>query len=92
MARDQRSGGLNPATASIARPGYFAPKPPPIRPTIEFTATDPSGAYLDVAADDLEVVEDGVLQQIERFHEASQPVSIVLALDASGSMRHREAT
>ena len=27
-----------------ARPGYFAPKPPPIRPRIEFTATDPSGA------------------------------------------------
>ena len=23
-----------------ARPGYFAPKPPPIRPVIEFTATD----------------------------------------------------
>ena len=73
-----------------ARPGYFAPKPAPVRPTIEFTATDPSGAYLEVSAGDLEVVEDGVAQQIEAFHEASQPISIVLALDASGSMRHRE--
>ena len=73
-----------------ARPGYFAPKPAPVRPTIEFTAMDPSGAYLDVAAADLEVVEDGVLQQIDVFHEATQPVSIVLALDASGSMRRRE--
>jgi VWFA-related protein len=73
-----------------ARPGYFAPKPAPVRPTIEFTAMDPSGSYLDVAAGDLEVVEDGVTQHIETFHEASQPVSIVLALDASGSMRRRE--
>jgi len=73
-----------------ARPGYFAPRPAPIRPAIEFTATDPAGAYLDVAASDLEVVEDGVPQQIDAFYEASQPVSIVLALDASGSMRHRE--
>ena len=73
-----------------ARPGYFAPKPAPVRPTIEFTATDPSGSYLEVAAGDLEIIEDGVIQQIDAFHEASQPVSIVLALDASGSMRHRE--
>jgi VWFA-related protein len=73
-----------------ARPGYFAPRPAPVRPTIEFTAMDPSGSYLDVTAGDLEILEDGVLQQIDAFHEASQPVSIVLALDASGSMRHRE--
>ena len=74
-----------------ARPGYFAPKPAPVRPALEFTATDLAGEYLDVSADDLEVSEDGVLQHVETFHEASQPVSIVLALDASGSMRHREA-
>ena len=73
-----------------ARPGYFAPKPPPIRPTVEFTAMDPAGSYLNVAADDLEVIEDDVAQQIDVFQEASQPVSIVLALDASGSMRRRE--
>jgi Ca-activated chloride channel family protein len=74
-----------------ARLGYFAPKAPLIRPTIEFTATDPFGKYLSVSADDLEVVEDDVVQHIETFQEASQPVSIVLALDASGSMRRREA-
>lgn len=74
-----------------ARPGYFAPKPAPVRPTIEFTATDPHDEYLSISADDLEVVEDDVVQQVETFHEASQPVSIVLALDASGSMRRREA-
>jgi VWFA-related protein len=73
------------------RLGYFAPAPAPIRPMLEFTAMAPGGEYLDVSADDLEVSEDGVPQQIETFHEASQPVSIVLALDASGSMRRREA-
>ncbi len=31
--------------------------------------------------------EDGVDQKVETFHEAAAPVSIVLALDASGSMR-----
>lgn len=74
-----------------ARPGYFAPKPGPIRPTLEFTARDPMGRYLDVAADDLEVVENGVPQHVELFHEASQPLSLVLTLDASGSMKKREA-
>jgi VWFA-related protein len=74
----------------VARPGYFAPKPAPIRPTLEFTAADAGGDYLNVAAEDVEVFEDGVRQRIDSFHEASQPMSIVLALDASGSMRHRE--
>ena len=74
-----------------ARPGYFAPKPAPVRPSLEFTATDLSGQYLEVSAEDLDIFEDGVAQKVETFHEASQPVSIVLALDASGSMRHREA-
>lgn len=74
-----------------ARPGYFAPRPAPVRPTIEFTAMDPAGQYLAVSADDLEVREDGEAQNVDTFHEATQPVSIVLALDASGSMRHREA-
>ena len=44
-----------------------------------------------MAADDLEVVENGVPQHVELFHEASQPLSLVLALDASGSMKKREA-
>ena len=80
-----------PEYAVRARPGYFAPKPSPIKPTIEFTARDPMGRYLDVAAEDLEVVENGVPQRVELFHEASQPLSLVLALDASGSMKKREA-
>jgi VWFA-related protein len=73
------------------RPGYFAPKPPPIRPVIEFTATDAGGRYLNLTAEDLEVLENGVPQDLESFQEAVQPVSIVLALDASGSMKKKEA-
>jgi VWFA-related protein len=73
-----------------ARPGYFAPKPAPVRPTVEFTVTDPHGRYLDVAADDLDVTEDGVAQRVDTFQESTQPVSIILALDASGSMRKKE--
>jgi Ca-activated chloride channel family protein len=70
-----------------ARPGYFAPKPPPIRPSIEFTLKDVGRELVDVAIDDLEVVEDGVPQKLEAFHEAVSDVSIVFALDASGSMK-----
>jgi VWFA-related protein len=72
------------------RPGYFAPKPPPIRPAIEFTATSADGNYLDLTANQLEIFENGELQRLETFQEAVQPVSVVLALDASGSMRRKE--
>jgi Ca-activated chloride channel family protein len=71
----------------IAREGYFAQKPPPIRPSLEFTVTDSNQRYAEVAPDDLVVVEDGIEQKVETFQEAVAPVSIVLALDASGSMR-----
>jgi VWFA-related protein len=69
------------------RDGYLAPKPPPVHPALEFTITDDEQQYVDLSADDLLVVEDGVEQKIDAFHEAVAPVSIVLALDQSGSMR-----
>jgi VWFA-related protein len=69
------------------RSGYTAPKPPPIRPEFEFTITDRNRRYQDLSVDDLVVVEDGVEQKVEAFHEVVAPVSIVLALDSSGSMR-----
>jgi VWFA-related protein len=81
----------NPDYVVRARPGYFARKPPPIRPTLEFTATDDAGQYLDLTASDLDVVENGVVQKLELFQEAVDPVSIVLVLDASGSMKKKEA-
>ncbi len=69
------------------KPGYYAPKPPPVRPTLELTAVDESRRVLDMTREDLVVVEDGVPQTVEAFSEATSPVSIVLALDESGSMR-----
>jgi VWFA-related protein len=69
------------------RAGYRAPLPPPIRPTLEFTVTDLTGQYVEISADDLVVSEDGVDQKVDTFHEAEMPLSIVLALDSSGSMR-----
>ena len=71
-----------------ARGGYFAPKPPPVRPVLEFTALDTQNRYLEIAREDLVVFEDGVEQKIETFQEATSPVSMVLLLDSSGSMRH----
>jgi VWFA-related protein len=69
------------------RTGYFAPTPSPVRATIELTVTAPGGQPANVTADDLVVREDGVVQHIDSFEEAVAPISIVLALDASGSMR-----
>jgi Ca-activated chloride channel homolog len=70
-----------------ARSGYSAPTPPPVRPVLEFTAMDPQNQYLDIAKDDLLVFEDGVEQKVETFQEATSPVSMVLVLDSSGSMK-----
>jgi VWFA-related protein len=67
--------------------GYFAPKPPPIRPSLEFTVMDLQSQYIEISRDDLIVLEDDVEQKIENFQEAVNPVSIVLALDSSGSMK-----
>jgi VWFA-related protein len=69
------------------RTGYFAPSPPPIRPTIEFTIMDSARNYVDVTPEDLEVVEDGIRQDVDTFQIAVDPVSIVMALDSSGSMK-----
>lgn len=72
------------------RDGYFAAAPIPIRPTLEFTARDANRRLLTVDASNLIVIEDGVEQTVTDFQEASEPVSIVMALDKSGSMRQEE--
>jgi VWFA-related protein len=77
----------NPTYKVRARPGYFAPSPPPIRPQLELTIKDSNKEYADITPDDLVVLEDGVEQKIEGFEEALAPVSVLLVLDASGSMR-----
>ncbi len=52
------------------RDGYQAPRPPPIRPTLEFTVTGRDESYVSVTADDLDVLEDGVPQKVDTFQEA----------------------
>ena len=81
---------LEPASSDhrvVARPGYRAPAPPPVRASIEFTATDERLQLVELTRDQLQVLEDGVPQALEVFTEAVAPVSIMLALDGSGSMR-----
>jgi len=70
-----------------ARPGYFAPKPPPVLATVEFTVANLDRQPVEIAAEDLSIFEDGVPQTLESFQEAVSPISIILALDASGSMK-----
>jgi VWFA-related protein len=81
----------SPSYTVRTRAGYTAPKPPPIRPELEFTIADRGRRYLDLGPDDLIVVEDGKEQKVEAFHEVVAPVSIILTLDSSGSMRKSAA-
>lgn len=69
------------------RNGYFAPDAPPVRPMLEFTASDTANRYVEISRDDLIVTEDGVEQFVDSFQEAIAPVSMVLVLDQSGSMK-----
>ena len=71
-----------------SRAGYYAPAPAPIRPHIEFTVLDAERSDVDVTSEDVEVFEDGVGQVVDTFQQAVSPVSIVLALDSSGSMKN----
>jgi Ca-activated chloride channel family protein len=58
-----------------------------VRPQIELNIRDANRRQVDVSLDDFIVLEDGVEQQVEAFQESTAPVSVVLALDSSGSMR-----
>jgi Ca-activated chloride channel homolog len=54
---------------------------------IEFTVSASTHGPVALSAEDFEVTEDGVRQSLEAFQEAVAPISIVLAVDASGSMK-----
>jgi len=84
-------GVSNPDWTVRTNPGYFAPEPPPIRPALEFTVMNTRREFMGVTLDDLIVTEDGVPQEVDTFQEAASPVSIVLALDSSGSMKKGSA-
>ena len=69
------------------KPGLLRPEAAAGAADAGVDAVDESRRVLDVTREDLVVVEDGVPQTVEAFSEATSPVSIVLALDESGSMR-----
>lgn len=69
------------------RDGYFAPKAPPIRPTLEFSVIDAGDRALEVVREDVVVKEDGIEQKVETFQEADDPIQMILTLDESGSMK-----
>ena len=69
-----------------ARDGYTAPMAPPVRASFEFTAVGSGDEAARLTPEDIEVIEDGVPQKVDTFHEAALPVTIMLALDSSGSM------
>lgn len=81
-----------PGLRVLARPGYRAPMPLPIRASIEFTAVDEHFQRVELTRADLRVLEDGVAQQVDVFNEAVAPVSVMLVLDGSGSMTRAAET
>jgi VWFA-related protein len=58
---------------------------------MEFAVMDAASRFVDVTADDLIITEDGVEQKVETFQDAVTPVSVILAMDASGSMKKSAA-
>jgi VWFA-related protein len=74
-----------------ARKGYTAPTAPPIRASLEFTGVGTGLTPPVITRDDIVVLEDGVPQEIDIFQEAVLPVTFMLALDSSGSMKRSTA-
>jgi VWFA-related protein len=73
------------------RAGYNAPAAPPVRALLEFTAFAGRRSTLALTKEDLEVEEDGIPQRVDTFHESVLPVTIMLAIDSSGSMKRSAA-
>jgi Ca-activated chloride channel homolog len=74
-----------------ARKGYMAPMAPPVRASLEFTGVGTGDIPPSLTREDIDVLEDGVPQKIDVFQEAVQPVTFMLALDSSGSMKKSAA-
>jgi Ca-activated chloride channel family protein len=60
--------------------------------TVDVTVTDPSGKTVsDLKAEDFQVFENGVPQQIHAFAPISAPYNVLLLFDRSGSTEHKWA-
>lgn len=83
-----------------APPAPSAAQPPqtPFRAGIELvslnvTATDAAAHYItDLAADDFNVFEDGVKQDVTFFNRTNLPIALALLLDTSASMEAKLPT
>jgi VWFA-related protein len=87
------------ASASFAQVPSPTPKPFILEVDVNVVSVtavvyDKAGRFIHgLGPADVEVLEDGVRQDVSHFHEAAGgpekiPLSVVLVLDASGSMRH----
>lgn len=76
----------DPALRVRAREGYTAPMAPPVRASFEFSAVGTGEQAARITPEDIEVLEDGIQQKVDAFNEVALPVTIMLALDSSGSM------
>ena len=70
-----------------ARKGYTAPVAPPVRASLEFSGVGSGQVPLSLTREDLTILENGVPQSVDVFQEAVLPVTFMLALDSSGSMK-----
>jgi VWFA-related protein len=81
----------------FTRNGEFRSRPTPIVHQVEVklvqlttTVVDADGTHVtDLGKEDFQVFETGVEQKIAFFDRGETPCSIALALDCSGSMKHR---
>ena len=91
----RRDGAWRAIDVKVARPGlrvrarngYHAPLAPAVRTSMEFTAVGTGQMPVSLTREDLVVLENGIEQDVDTYHEAVLPVTFMLALDASGSMK-----
>jgi Ca-activated chloride channel homolog len=98
------AAALNVTTAQTSRPP--APKPDAQRPpqapsfragidlvSLNVTVTDGTARYVtDLGADDFNVFEDGVKQEVTFFNRTNLPIALALLLDTSASMEAKLTT
>ncbi|HYP52883.1 MAG TPA: VWA domain-containing protein [Pyrinomonadaceae bacterium] len=81
-----RTQTTNPAAQQPAPPPQATPSPSPVR--LNVSVTDERGRPVtDLKQEDFRVAEDGAPQTIDFFGSARQPLSYVLLVDNSGSLR-----
>ena len=101
--RDHRRDRVAPAHAfaTAQAAAAAAPQPPPQAPfragvdlvSLNVTVTDGPAQYVtDLTADDFNVFEDGVKQDVTFFNRTNLPIALALLLDTSASMESKLPT